>query len=63
VPAPAAPVGAESAAAASGAECRALDARVAQLDAMARAPQSAQTQDWLREQRRAARDRQFAIRC
>jgi hypothetical protein len=63
VPAPAAPVGAESAAAASGAECRALDARVAQLDAMARAPQSAQTKDWLREQRRAARDRQFAIRC
>lgn len=45
------------------AECQHLDARVQQLDAMARQPQSAQVQDWIRAERKTARDRQFAIRC
>jgi len=45
------------------AECAALDARVEQLDAMARQPQSAQTQDWIRGRREDTRSRQFAIRC
>lgn len=44
-------------------ECKALDARVEQLDAMARQPQSGQMQDWIRGQRQQARDRQFALRC
>jgi hypothetical protein len=44
-------------------ECKALDARITHLDAMARQPQSAQTQDWIRSQRKEARDRQFALRC
>ena len=50
-------------AATSKVECEALDARVNQLDAMARQPQSAQMQDWIRGERKAARDRQFGIRC
>lgn len=45
------------------AECKALDEQVARWDAMARQPQSAQTQDWIRGQRKKARDRQFALRC
>jgi hypothetical protein len=44
-------------------ECAALDARVAELDVMARAPHTAQMQDWLRGERKKARDRQFALRC
>lgn len=45
------------------AECAAIDSRVEQLDAMARQPQSAATQDWIRSERKAARDRQFRLRC
>lgn len=45
------------------AECKALDERVTQLDAMARQPQSGQMQDWIRGERKTARDRQFALRC
>lgn len=45
------------------AECKSLDARVDQLDAMARQPQSGQMQDWIRGERQKARDRQFRIRC
>lgn len=45
------------------AECKALDKQIAHWDSMARQPQSAQTQDWIREQRKQARDRQFALRC
>ncbi|MCE3272125.1 MAG: hypothetical protein K0S57_2522 [Ramlibacter sp.] len=45
------------------AECQALDARVVQLDALARQPQSAQMQDWIAGQRKEARDRQFRLRC
>lgn len=45
------------------AECQYLDAQIAHWDAMARQPQSGQMQDWIREQRKQARDRQFRIRC
>ncbi|WBY03140.1 hypothetical protein PE066_06295 [Ramlibacter tataouinensis] len=44
-------------------ECKALDARITHLDAMARQPQGAQTHDWIRSERKAARDPQFALRC
>ena len=43
--------------------CAALDERITQLDSIARQPQSGQMQDWLREQRKQARDRQFRMRC
>ncbi len=49
--------------AAKQAECTALSNRVTQLDSEARQPQSAATQDWLRSERRIARDRQFQLRC
>jgi hypothetical protein len=44
-------------------ECKALSAHVVQLDAMARQLQSGQTQDWIRSEKKQARDRQFALRC
>lgn len=44
-------------------ECVALDERVKYLDSLARQPQSGQTQDWIRAERKKARDRQFSIRC
>lgn len=44
-------------------ECKRLDARVEELDALARQPQSASMQDWIRDQRKSARDRQFALHC
>ena len=44
-------------------ECRYLDEHIRQLDAWARQPLSAQEQDRVREQRKAARDRQFALHC
>jgi hypothetical protein len=44
-------------------ECKALDAHIANLDAMARQPQSAQVQDWIAGKRKDARDRQFRLRC
>lgn len=53
----------QTVAASTNAECKALDARVEQLDSMARRPQSGQMQDWIRAQRQHARDRQFALRC
>lgn len=43
--------------------CRRLNHLVAHWDAMARQPHSAQTQDWIREERKKVRDRQFALRC
>ncbi|MBC5782606.1 hypothetical protein H8N03_06590 [Ramlibacter sp. USB13] len=43
--------------------CESLDARVNQFDAMARQPQSAQTQDWIRAERHKTRDEQFRLRC
>lgn len=45
------------------AECDHLDARVRYLDALARQPQSAAMQDWIRGERKTARDRQFRLRC
>jgi hypothetical protein len=44
-------------------ECKALNARIAQLDAMARQPQSGPTQDWIAAEKKKARDRQFRVRC
>jgi hypothetical protein len=43
--------------------CGSLDARVNQLDAMARQPQSGSTQDWIRQERQKTRDEQFHLRC
>ena len=47
----------------SQSECAALDKRVTDLDGMARQPQSAAGQDWIRSERKIARDRQFQLRC
>jgi hypothetical protein len=47
----------------TAAECASLDAAVRALDAQARQPLAAQMQDWVRAQRKSARDRQFALRC
>lgn len=44
-------------------ECSTLDAAVAAYDAEARQPLPAWRQDRLRELRKAARDRQFSLRC
>lgn len=44
-------------------ECRDLDAHIANLDAFARQPLDAPSQDRIRERRMVARDRQFALRC
>lgn len=46
-----------------GTECKALAAQVTNLDAMARQPQSGQTQDWITSEKRKVRDRQFQLRC
>ena len=45
------------------AECAWLEAHIKYLDDLARQPNSAQTQDRIREERKVARDRQFRIRC
>ena len=44
-------------------QCAALNDQVTQYDAMARQPQSGQMQDWISQQRKAARDEQFRLRC
>jgi hypothetical protein len=44
-------------------ECKAINERIASLDAMARQPQSAPVQDWIRQERMKGRNRQFSIRC
>lgn len=44
-------------------ECAALEERIKYLDSLARQPQTGQTQDWIRGERKKARDRQFSIRC
>ena len=43
--------------------CQSLDARVNELDAMARQPQTGGTQDWIRMERQKTRDAQFRLRC
>lgn len=53
----------DTSAASKQSECKALDARVVHLDALARQPQSGQMQDWISGQRKDARDRQFRLRC
>ncbi len=45
------------------AACVALEERIKYLDSLARQPQSGQTQDWIRGERKKARDRQFGLRC
>ena len=45
------------------AECKALDAQIANYDAMARQPQSGQMQDWITAEKKNARDQQFRIKC
>lgn len=47
----------------SAGECKDLEAYILSLDAAARQPLSAQRQDWIRSERKSARDRQFALRC
>lgn len=44
-------------------QCAWLDERVKQLDAMARAGGHAQYMDWIANERKLTRDRQFRIRC
>jgi hypothetical protein len=44
-------------------ECGLLDQHVQYLDSKARQPQSATTQDWIRQERSKARDRQVALHC
>lgn len=44
-------------------DCDALDAHVKWLDTMARQPQGAAMQDWLRNERQQARDRRFRLGC
>jgi hypothetical protein len=53
----------DNGAASRQAECASLDAQIARYDAMARQPQSGQMQDWTTEQKRKARNRQFALKC
>ncbi|MFC7514089.1 hypothetical protein ACFQUU_03625 [Herbaspirillum sp. GCM10030257] len=44
-------------------ECDELDRQVANLDSMARQPHSGTMQDWIKNERKVVRDRQFAMRC
>ncbi|MDM0077447.1 DUF4124 domain-containing protein [Variovorax sp. J2P1-59] len=44
-------------------ECAQLDAQIASIDAATRQPLNGYEQDRLRDQRKRARDRQFALRC
>ncbi len=45
------------------AECKALDTQITQLDNEARQLLSAQQQDWIKDMRKKARDRQFGLHC
>lgn len=47
----------------AGADCEALAKRVEWLDALARQPQSAATQDWIRQEKEKARNKQFELHC
>lgn len=44
-------------------ECAALKDRVVHLDALARQPQTGQTQDRIANEKKQVRDRQFRLRC
>jgi len=43
--------------------CAGISQEIAELDALARQPQSAGTQDWIAQRRRTLRDVQFRNRC
>ena len=45
------------------AECATLARQIEQWDALARRPQSGQSQDWITARRNEARTRQFSLRC
>lgn len=44
-------------------DCAAWEADIKRIDAMARQPQNAPTQDWLANEKKLARDRQFRAGC
>ncbi len=44
-------------------ECPSLRQEIINLDAMARSPQPAQTQDWIKERRQGVRTQQFRLHC
>ncbi|VTU15923.1 hypothetical protein [Variovorax sp. PBL-E5] len=44
-------------------ECSEIETRIGWLDALARQPQPASEQDRIRNEKKQARDRQFALRC
>lgn len=44
-------------------ECGDLNRQINDYDALARQPHSTDVQDWIRERRKAVRERQFAQRC
>lgn len=44
-------------------ECVDLSRQIDNYDSLARQPQSPYMQDWIRQQRKAVRDRQFELRC
>ena len=54
---------ASNASVARASECKFIDAQAANLDAMARQPQSGQMQDWTRAERKRLRDLQFQVAC
>jgi hypothetical protein len=45
------------------ADCEALAKRVEWLDSLARQPQSAATQDWIRQEKEKTRNKQFELHC
>ena len=49
--------------ASAGTECADLNALIATIDAAARQPQPGFEQDRLRDERKRARDQQFALHC
>ena len=62
-PGPAAAIGPNYGSTGSRLTCVALNRDLANLDAMARMPQSAQTQDWIRQRRMQVQAQLAALRC
>lgn len=56
-------VSAAPAAPSIGLECKSLEERVSWLDSLGRAGGGGYTMEWIREERRKARDKQFRLRC
>lgn len=44
-------------------ECKALEERIRWLDDLGRSGGGGYTMDWIREERRLARDKQFRLKC